>query len=248
MEVKWIKITTSMFDDEKIKIIESMPDRDAILIIWIKLLTLAGKCNTSGCLLLSQNIPYSDEMLSTVFSRPISTIRLALDTFYRFGMIEMNESTIHIANWEKHQNIEGLERIREQNRIRKQKQREREKILQIEAPVQEELIESQEASRDITLQNKKENKKKINTYSAFFESVWKLYPNKKGKAQISDTTKKKLEKVGYETLEKCIKRYTDTKEDWKKWQNGSTFFNGGYVDYLDENFQERVEVSIYREE
>ena len=44
-DIKWIKITTDMFDDEKIKVIEAMPDRDAILIIWIKLLTLAGKVN-----------------------------------------------------------------------------------------------------------------------------------------------------------------------------------------------------------
>jgi phage replication O-like protein O len=72
----------------------------------------------------------------------------------------------------------------------------------------------------------------------FFESVWKLYPNKKGKAQISDTNKKELQKVGFEILQKCIDRYVRTKETWKAYQNGSTFFNSGYVDYLDENFEE----------
>jgi len=87
-EVKWIKITTSMFDDEKIKIIESMPDADSILIIWIKLLTQAGKNNANGFIFLSENIPYTDEMLSTLFNRPLNTIRLALQVFKHFGMFK----------------------------------------------------------------------------------------------------------------------------------------------------------------
>lgn len=127
-EVKWIKITTDMFNDEKIKIIESMPDKDAILIIWIKLLTLAGKVNANGYIFLTENIPYTDEMLATVFNRPLNTIRLALETFKRFHMIDYDENMLHITNWEKHQNTDGLEKIREQNRLRKQRQREREKL------------------------------------------------------------------------------------------------------------------------
>ena len=131
-EIKWIKILTTMFDDEKIKLIEAMPDRDAVLIIWIKLLTQAGKCNASGCLVLNQNIPYTDEMLSTIFNRPITTIRMALGIFEKFEMIEREDQTIYISNWEKHQNIDGMERIREQNKLRKKKERERKKMLFIE--------------------------------------------------------------------------------------------------------------------
>lgn len=80
----------------------------------------------------------------------------------------------------------------------------------------------------------------------FFESVWLLYPNKKGKGQISDTQKKKLYKIGIDKMSQCIQKYKDTKEDWKKWQNGSTFFNSGYIDYLDENYQELKDDSPYR--
>ena len=38
---------------------------------------------------------------------------------------------------------------------------------------------------------------------------------------------------------RAIRRYlADLKKDeWRKPQNGSTFFNSGYVDYLDENYQ-----------
>ena len=127
-DVKWIKITTNMFDDEKIKLIEAMPDADTILVIWVKLLVQAGKTNASGYIFLNENIPYTDEMLATLFNKPLNTIRFALETFKKFGMVEMDENGIYINNWEKHQNIEGLEKIREQTRQRVQKHREQKKL------------------------------------------------------------------------------------------------------------------------
>jgi len=132
-DVKWIKLSTNMFEDEKIRLIEQMPDADTILIIWVKLLAQAGKTNASGYIYLSENIPYTDEMLATIFNRPISTVRLALETFKQFGMIEIDENSfISIANWEKHQNVEGMERIRNQTRERVRKHREKKKIKQKE--------------------------------------------------------------------------------------------------------------------
>ncbi|ALC80423.1 phage replisome organizer N-terminal domain-containing protein [Bacillus gobiensis] len=131
-EVKWIKLSTHMFEDEKIKLIEQMPESDTLLIIWVKLLTQAGKTNASGYIFLSENIPYTEEMLAAIFNRPIPIVRLALKTFEQFGMIEINENQfISICNWEKHQNIQGMDKIREQNRLRKQRQRDKQKFLQI---------------------------------------------------------------------------------------------------------------------
>ncbi|MHB9937944.1 hypothetical protein CF098_07930 [Clostridium sporogenes] len=129
-EVKWIKITTNMFDDEKIKLIDAMPERDTIHYIWIRLLVQAGKTNANGYIFLNENVPYTDEMLATIFNRPINSVRLALKTLRDFGMIEIQEDKlIKITNWSKHQNIEGMEKVREQSRLRKQKQRDREKKL-----------------------------------------------------------------------------------------------------------------------
>lgn len=127
-EIKWIKITTNMFEDEKIDFIESLPESDAILVVWIKLLTLAGKCNMNGHIFLTESIPYTDEMLAHKFRRPLNVVRAALQTFLNLGMIE-HDGSFSIANWDKHQNIDGMERIREQNRLRKQKQRENERLL-----------------------------------------------------------------------------------------------------------------------
>ena len=134
-EIKWIKITTDIFDDEKIKLIDAMPERDTILVIWFKLLTLAGKSNGSGYLLFSDNIPYDEEMLSTLFNRPINSVRLAISTFKRFKMIMLHKNQnsedeiFYIANWGKHQNIEGIEKIREQGRLRIKRFRDKEKQL-----------------------------------------------------------------------------------------------------------------------
>lgn len=128
-EVSWIKLKVGMFDDSKIKYIEALPERDTIITIWVKLLTLSGKYNEQGYIMLSENLPYNEEMLANEFSRPINSIRLAIQTFETLGMIEKVNGVIKVTNWEKHQNVEGLEKIRAQNRLRKQKQREKEKKL-----------------------------------------------------------------------------------------------------------------------
>ncbi|MCL4427805.1 MAG: phage replisome organizer N-terminal domain-containing protein [Deltaproteobacteria bacterium] len=129
-EIKWIKIKTDIFDDEKIKLIDAMPDRDAILVIWFKLLAQAGKCNANGTVVFSGKVPYSDEMLSAVFNRPLNTVRLALKTFQEFAMIEISEDKIiRINNWNKHQNIEGMEKVKELHRLSQEKYRNKQKLL-----------------------------------------------------------------------------------------------------------------------
>ena len=131
-EISWIKLKTNMFEDEKIDFIESLPEADSILLIWIKLLTMAGKCNAGGYLMLTENIPYTTEMLSHKFRKPLNTVKLALETLRSLNMINFDDAAIKISNWEKHQNIEGMEKVREQARIRKQRQRLKEKQLKLE--------------------------------------------------------------------------------------------------------------------
>lgn len=137
-EITWIKLRTDMFDNTKIRLIEKLPEGDTILVIWVKLLAAAGKANCNGYIMLSENIPMNVEEMAVIFDRPLNTVRLAIEAFKRYGMIEVDDSEIiRIKNWETHQNIDGMERIREQNRIRKQKQREREKNKELPAPKQD---------------------------------------------------------------------------------------------------------------
>lgn len=127
-EVSWIKLKVGMFDDSKVKYIEGLPERDTIITIWIKLLTLAGKHNEQGYIMLSENLPYNEEMLANEFNRSLNTVRLALQTFTMLGMIEYDDGILKVANWEKHQNIEGLEKIRKQTRERVRKHREQKQL------------------------------------------------------------------------------------------------------------------------
>lgn len=123
-EVKWIKITTDMFDNRKIKHLRRLPEGNSIVLIWIMLLTMAGRCNSGGMIFLTENIPYTPKLLADELDFEENTVRLALEALERFGMIVVKEEYFAIAGWEEHQNIEGLDKIREQNRLRKQRQRE----------------------------------------------------------------------------------------------------------------------------
>ena len=108
-DVKWIKITTDIFDDEKILLIESLPDSYAIITVWFKLLCLAGKQNNSGVFMLGR-IAYTDKMLATIFRMKESTVTMALKTFEEFGMVEIVDGVITIPNWNKHQSLDAYER------------------------------------------------------------------------------------------------------------------------------------------
>lgn len=128
-DVKWIKIVTDIFDDEKILLIESMPDADAMIVIWFKLLCLAGKQNNGGVFMLNDRIPYTEDMFATIFRRKKATVNMALKTFEQFGMIEIVNSTVTIPNWNKHQSLDTYERQKERDRLRKQKLRAEQKAL-----------------------------------------------------------------------------------------------------------------------
>ena len=123
--IKWIKLNVDMFDDEKIKIIQNMPEGDALLLVWIKLLTLAGKTNDGGYIYINDNMPYTDEMLSIIMNKPLNVIQLALSTFNKLGMIETDEKGIYLINFEKYQSLDRMQEIREYNRLAQQKHRQK---------------------------------------------------------------------------------------------------------------------------
>ena len=132
-DVKWIKIAVDIFDNRKIKQIETMPDGESLLIIWFKLLCLAGNVNDGGLIYLTKEIPYTDEMLATQFNKPLANVRLALKTFEAFGMVEIINNIIYLSSWEKYQNTDRLAEIREKDRERKRKKR-AEKRLVLDSP------------------------------------------------------------------------------------------------------------------
>ena len=115
-EVKWIKLTTDMFDNRKIKHLRRLPDGDSIVLIWVMLLTMAGRCNAGGMIFLTENIPYTPKMLADELDFEESTVVMALNALEDLNMVSKNYHYA-IAGWEEYQNIEGMEKIRESKRL-----------------------------------------------------------------------------------------------------------------------------------
>lgn len=127
-DVKWIKITTDIFDDEKILLIESLPDSYAIITVWFKLLCLAGKQNNNGVFMMGQ-IAYTEQMLATIFRMKETTVKMALQTFEQFGMVEIIDGVITIPNWDKHQSLDAYEKKKERDRLYQQERRNKQKLI-----------------------------------------------------------------------------------------------------------------------
>ena len=165
-DVKWIKICTDIFDDEKMMLLDALPEHDAVIVIWFKLLCMAGKQNNGGVFMLNDKLAYTDEMLATIFRRPINIVRLALNTFEQFGMIEIVNNAYTIPNWEKHQSIDKLEQLREQNRLRVAKHREKQKLL---SGCESGNVTVMECNAIDKIKNKNKNKNKNNIINIIVE-------------------------------------------------------------------------------
>lgn len=130
-DIKWIKLKVGMFNDDRIKVIQAMPEGDALIVIWIRMLILAGISNAEGYLMISENLPHTEDMLATIFNKPLSVVRLALKTFETFGMVEACNEGIFITDFAAEQG-EKMQDIREYNRIKKAESRERAKQKRLE--------------------------------------------------------------------------------------------------------------------
>lgn len=117
--VDWIRLSTSLFDNPKIKVIETYPKGDSLVSFWIRLLCLAGRVNNQGLVYIAEGVPYTPEMLAAVSGKPEALVKQALALFQQLGMVAIDEKgVIEILGWSKHQNVEGLDKIKEQTKER----------------------------------------------------------------------------------------------------------------------------------
>ena len=130
-EVKWVKLTTDMFDNRKIKHLRKLPEGNNIVLIWVMLLTMAGRCNSGGMIFLTENIPYTPKMLADEIDFEESTVILALQALERFNMIVTDNGYFTIAGWEEYQNADKLAELRAKDRERKRLKRAQAKALPV---------------------------------------------------------------------------------------------------------------------
>ena len=196
-EVKWIKLSTNVFDDEKILLIESLPDSYAIITVWFKLLCLAGKQNNSGVFMMGQ-IAYTDKMLATIFRMKEATVTMALQAFEQFGMVEIVDGVITIPNWNKHQTLDSYEKKKERDRLYQQERRANQKALIAKSSDNKTtessyvVVSEREGDEDKRIKNIKESTKEKIDYQQIidlFNTICKSFPSVRS---LSDARKKSI--------------------------------------------------------
>lgn len=234
-DVKWIKITVDMFDNRKIKHLRRLPNGDSIVLIWVMLLTLAGRCNAGGMVFLTENIPYTPTMLANELGFEESTVILALKSFEELGMVSTTDNSfLRVDGWEEHQNIEGLDKIREQTRKRVAKCRENQRLLSGNVTSNATVTQCNEADIDIDkeIDISESNTGKPPVSCVDFEKFWSAYPKKIGKKSAKKAFYRA--KVPVETLLTAIERQKCSNQ-WSK-DNGqfipnpTTWLNQGRWD------------------
>lgn len=125
--VTWIKLNTNIFDVGKLPVISAMQDGAMLELLWVKLLILAGQANNDGYLYVANSIAYDKKTLANRCKVKEKLMENALKIFKNFGMIEEENGVFLIKNWAKYQNVDGMEKVREQTRKRVSAYRERHK-------------------------------------------------------------------------------------------------------------------------
>lgn len=150
-EVKWIKIATDMFEDEKIMLVESSDCGELAIVVWIKMLCLAGKLNNGGLLASTEGLVYDTKNLAKIFKKSEKKIKKIVEILKNFGLIEEINGIFLIKKWEKNQNLDGLEKIREQGKKRAAKHRAKQKLLAEENENEEESNVTDNVTDNVTV-------------------------------------------------------------------------------------------------
>ncbi len=164
-DVKWVKLTTDMFDNRKIKHLRKLPEGNNIVLIWVMLLTMAGRCNAGGMIFLTENIPYTPKMLADELDFEENTVILALQVLEQLDMIVTDNGFFAIAGWEEYQNTDRLAEIREYNRLAKQKSRAKKKQLEASYDDVNDKSMTSQRGHDIEEEEEEDKEKEIHSFT-----------------------------------------------------------------------------------
>ena len=173
-DVKWIKMIVGMFDGISFKKIKRAKIggesyRDKLTAVWFELLDLAGRCNHNGALVETDGIPFTDlGDIAAQIDRDEDELELCMTFYLKERMVTIVADAYTITNWCIFQNVEGMEKIREQNRIRQKRWYDKQKELPNVSPnanltlpnaLEEERRE--EKNLDIDLENERKNESSL---------------------------------------------------------------------------------------
>lgn len=134
-DVKWIKLMVGMFDGMSFKKIKKAriggeSFRDKLTAVWFELMDFAGRCNHDGAFISPREIPFTNlSDIAVMIDRDEEELRLCMSFFINEGMVSVVDDVYMLSNWSEYQNTDGLEKIREQNRLRQAKYKQKQKLL-----------------------------------------------------------------------------------------------------------------------
>lgn len=128
MNVEWIKVTTNLFSDEKIRLLLGERWGEHTVLGWVRLLCLAGQVNRRGCFALGDGKPMSIRQMAVAMGQDEADTEKVVSRLADYEMLTLqSDGCWKVTNWERYQYQEGMERIREMGRKRMQLYRERQK-------------------------------------------------------------------------------------------------------------------------
>lgn len=91
----WLKLKKDFFKRHDIKIIEAMPNGKDYILFYLKL--LCESLDHEGSLRFNDQIPYNENMLSTITNTNVDIVRSAIKIFSELGMMEiLDDGTIYM--------------------------------------------------------------------------------------------------------------------------------------------------------
>jgi predicted phage replisome organizer len=201
-----------MFDKRKIKKVRRLPAGNDLLLIWIMLLAMAGKCNAGGMIYITESVPYTEEDLADELDFDVNTIRLALKAFEELDMIDTTpEGFINVIGWEEHQNVDRLAEIRAKDRERKRLKKAQSKAELPEAQNSTEIPRKFHGTStefpSIEEEGEKDKEKESHSFTLCEEAKQKMLGGSLGKGVVmlsDEQIEDLLEKLSIEEFDKYV--------------------------------------------
>lgn len=252
-EISWIKLSTGLPDNKKIKRIRKLPEGDKVILFWVFLLARAGESNQSGGIFLTDTMPYQEEDLAADFDFNIEFVQFALITLEKYSMITRYQDILFIKNWEEYQSIEGLEKVREQNRIRQVRYKEKQRQLTL-GNVTANVIGNAEvtASNATDIDKELDKERDIDKEKIPYSDIIKYLNNKTSKSFKVTQKWKDLIKARWNEGQRLddFKKVIDVKtgqwinnQEMNKYLRPATLFGNKFDDYLNE-YRPQISSSI----
>lgn len=226
----WIKVMCNLLDHRKIKMIRKGPEGNTLFLLWLLMLTEAGKCNRGGYLMVSDSLAYTGDTLSMVTDIPLPIVQLGLSIFVELDMIDQQDGVLFIKNWRKYQSEDKLEARRAKDRLRQERHRENErnKILAL-PPSDLSRDHHVRLSRDVTPENRQEQNREEQSRKEQTTETVRLLLQDTPLLKVSDHDLQDLQQR--HGIERLMQAADIAAETWRR-KREDTWNPGGYLQAL----------------